>query len=56
MPADPETTCSDLLDFNWEITDFSRGGELTIKLIFDSPFCISGSALEKDELRITFND
>ena len=56
VPADPETTCSDNLDFNWELTDVSEEGELTIHLVFDTPVCVSGASSQQDELKIVFYD
>ena len=55
VPADPETTCSDFLNFDWEVVQFSRD-ELTIQLFFETPICVSGASNEDDELIITFND
>ena len=55
VPADPETTCSDVLGFDWELVQFS-GTEMTIQLFFETPMCVSGASHEEDELLITFND
>ena len=55
VPADPETSCSDSLGFNWELTGFTSS-ELAFQLIFETPVCVSGASSEQDELIITFFD
>lgn len=55
VQADPETSCSDYLGFNWELTGFTST-ELTIQLSFETPVCVSGASNEQDVLVITFFD
>ena len=56
-PAEPDNvaTCSTKLDFEWEVVSFTPN-ELTLKLDFDWPECVSSSSPVGDFLVVKFND
>lgn len=56
-PAEPDNTskCSRQLEFKWEVIEFTPD-EMTLRLDFSWPECVSTSTSEGDFLVIKFND
>ena len=40
FPADPDSFCAKMLNFAWELVEFTRT-EIVMQLVFDSPECVS---------------
>ena len=54
-PFDPEDSCAKQLNFVWECKNFTKD-ELTLKLDFAVPGCVSSSSNKGDVLVVTFYD
>lgn len=54
-PDDPEDLCASQLDFIWEVLSYGEM-ELTFKLNFTNPTCVSSSSMDGDTLAISFHD